>query len=70
MRIRQDLKFVNWALLVEIDEKEAFAAVNTVEKRVTILGSLIASITFLFIYMVNRRKKIDVVAASLEETET
>ncbi|MFQ5963342.1 MAG: cache domain-containing protein [Candidatus Scalinduaceae bacterium] len=51
-----DLKFVNWALLVEIDEKEAFAAVNTVERRVIILGSLIASITFLFIYLVNRRR--------------
>ena len=65
-----DLKFVNWALLVEIDEEEAFKAVNTVEKRVTILGSLIASITFLFIYLVNRRKKIDMVAESLEETNT
>ncbi|GAX60494.1 methyl-accepting chemotaxis protein [Candidatus Scalindua japonica] len=62
-----DLKFVNWALLVEIDEEEAFAAVNTVEKRVTILGSLIASITFLYIYLVTRRKKIDMIAESLEE---
>ena len=65
-----DLKFVNWALLVEIDEEEAFNAVNTVERRVTILGSLIASITFLFIYLVNRRNKIVMVAESLEETET
>lgn len=65
-----DLKFVNWALLVEIDESEAFQAVNTVEKRVTILGSLIGSITFLFIYIVNRRKKIHEVATSLEETKT
>jgi len=65
-----DLKFVNWALLVEIDEEEAFAAVNTVEKRVTILGSLIAAITFLFIYLVNRRNKIVMVAESLEETKT
>ncbi len=65
-----DLKFVNWALLVEIDEEEAFAAVNTVEKRVTILGSLIASITFLFIYLVNRRKKIEIIADSLDEPES
>ncbi len=63
-----DLEYVNWALLVEIDEAEAFAAVNTVEKRVTILGSLIASITFLYIYLVNRRNKISMVAESLEET--
>jgi hypothetical protein len=54
--------------MVEIDEEEAFEAVNTVEKRVTILGSLVASITFLFIYLVNRRKKIAMVAESLEET--
>jgi hypothetical protein len=65
-----DLKFVNWALLVEIDEAEAFAAVNTVERRVTILGSLIGSITFLYIYLVNRRKKIHKVAESLTETTT
>ncbi len=56
--------------MVEIDEAEALAAVNTVEKRVTILGSLIATITFLFIYLVNRRKKIEIVAESLEETNT
>ncbi len=65
-----DLKFVNWALLVEIDEAEAFEAVNTVEKRVTILGALIGSITFLFIYLVNRRKKIHEAAESLKETTT
>jgi len=65
-----DLKFVNWALLVEIDEAEAFEAVNTVERRVTILGSLIGSITFLYIYLVNRRKKIHAVAESLTETAT
>ncbi|MGR3304289.1 MAG: cache domain-containing protein [Candidatus Scalindua sp.] len=62
-----DLKFVNWALLVEIDEKEAFAAVNTVERRVIILGSLIASITFLYIYLVNRRKNQQIIAESLAE---
>ncbi|MHC4267551.1 MAG: cache domain-containing protein [Planctomycetota bacterium] len=65
-----DLKFVNWALLVEIDEAEAFEAVNTVEKRVTILGALIGSITFMYIYLVNRRKKIHEVAESLNESTT
>lgn len=62
-----DLKFVNWALLVEIDEKEAFAAVNTVERRVIILGSLIACITFLYIYLVNKRKNQQTIAESLAE---
>ena len=62
-----DLKFVNWALLVEIDEKEALAAINTVEKRVIILGSLITCITFLYIYLVNRRKNQQIMAESLAE---
>ena len=65
-----DLKFVNWALLVEIDEKEALAAVNTVERRVTILGALIAGITFLYIYLVNRRKNQQMLSESLEESKT
>lgn len=65
-----DLKFVNWALLVEIDEAEAFAAVNTVERRVTILGSLIGAITFLYLYLVNRRRKQQILAESLAESTT
>jgi methyl-accepting chemotaxis protein len=64
-----DLKFVNWALLVEIDEAEAFAAINTVERRVIILGSLITCITFLYIYLVNRRKNQQILAETLEESE-
>jgi methyl-accepting chemotaxis protein len=64
-----DLKFVNWALLVEIDEKEAFAAVNTVERRATILGTLIASATFLYIYLVNRRRNQQILSESLEESK-
>jgi methyl-accepting chemotaxis protein len=66
-----DLKFVNWALLVEIDEKEALAAIKTVEKRVMILGSLISCITFLYIYLVNRKKNQQIIAESLaEESKT
>ena len=64
-----DLKFVNWALLVEIDEAEAFAAVNKVERRVEILGGLIVCITFLYIYLVNRRKNQQILAESLEESK-
>jgi methyl-accepting chemotaxis protein len=64
-----DLKFVNWALLVEIDEKEAFAAINTVERRVTILGGLTAGITFLYIYLVNRKRNQQILSESLEESK-
>jgi methyl-accepting chemotaxis protein len=62
-----DLKFVNWALMVEIDEKEALAAIHTVERRVIILGSLITCITFLYIYLVNRKKNQQIIADSLAE---
>ncbi len=62
-----DLKFVNWVLLVEIEEKEALAAIHTIERRVEILGGLIACITFLYIYLVNRRKNQQIIAESLAE---
>ena len=62
-----DLKFVNWALIVEIDEKEALAAIHTVELRVIILGSLITCITFLYIYLVNKRKNQQIIAKSSAE---
>ncbi len=65
-----DLKFVNWALLVEIDEAEAFKAVKTVERRVRILWFLIGIITILFIYLVNRRRKQQIISESLEESKT
>jgi hypothetical protein len=66
-----DLKFVNWALLVDIEEAEALTAINTVEKRVMILGSLISCITFLYIYLVNRKKNQQIIADSLaEESKT
>jgi methyl-accepting chemotaxis protein len=65
-----DLKFVNWALLVEIDEAEAFKAVKTVERRVRILRFLIGSITILFIYLVYRRRKQQILAETLEESKT
>lgn len=47
----------------------AFAAVNTVERRVTILGSLIGSITILFVYLVNRKRKQQIISDSLLESE-
>ncbi len=62
-----DLKFVNWVLLVEIEEKEALAAIHTIERRVEILGGLIACITFLYIYLVNKRKNQQIITESLAE---
>jgi hypothetical protein len=53
--------------MVEIDEKEALAAIHTVERRAEILGGLIVCITFLYIYLVNRRKNQQIIADSLAE---
>ena len=65
-----DLKFVNWALLVEIDEAEAFAPIHYVEKRMTIFGSIIGAITIVYIYLVNRRRNQQILSESLEEPKT
>lgn len=52
-----NLNFINWALLVEIDEAEAFAPIFYVEKKMTILGSIIGVITFGYIYFTYRAYK-------------
>ncbi len=65
-----DLKFVNWVLIVEIEEREALVAIHTVETRAIILGSLITCITFLYIYLVNRRRNQQILSESLEESKT
>jgi len=64
-----NLNFINWALLVEIDEAEAFASIHNVEKKMTIFGSIIGTITIVYIYLVNRRRNQQILSESLEESE-
>lgn len=52
-----NLNFINWALLVEIDEAEAFAPIYYVEKKMTIYGSIIGAITIGYIYFTYRAYK-------------
>ena len=52
-----NLNFINWALLVEIDEAEAFAQVHEVENKLTIVGSIFIAIVSGYIYFTYRAHK-------------
>ncbi|MBS1257037.1 MAG: hypothetical protein MAG551_00072 [Candidatus Scalindua arabica] len=65
-----NLNFINWALLVEIDEAEAFAPIHYVEKMMTIFGSIIGAITIVYIFLVNRRRNQQIHSETLEESKT
>jgi methyl-accepting chemotaxis protein len=64
-----NLNFINWALLVEMDEAEAFAPIHYVEKTMTIFGYIIGAITIVYIYFVYRRRNQQILSESLEESE-
>ena len=51
-----NLNFINWALMVEIDEEEAFAAIKSVESRLTIIASIISIIAVGYIYLMYRKQ--------------
>jgi methyl-accepting chemotaxis protein len=51
-----NLNFINWALMVEIDEEEAFAAIKSVESRLTIIASIISVIAVGYIYLMYRKQ--------------
>jgi len=63
-----NLNFINWALLVEMDEAEAFAPIHYVEKKMTIFGYIIGAITIVYIiYLVYRRRNQQRLSESLDE---
>lgn len=51
-----NLNFINWALIVEIDEEEAFAAIKSVESRLTIIASIISVIAVGYLYLMYRKQ--------------
>ncbi|MGR3219635.1 MAG: cache domain-containing protein [Candidatus Anammoxibacter sp.] len=51
-----NLRFVDWVLLAEIDEKEAFATIRKVEFRLIIIGGMIGGIAFAYIYITRRKE--------------
>jgi len=52
-----NLNFINWALLVEIDEAEAFATIHEAEGLLRIIASVIGTITIGYIYFTYRAHK-------------
>jgi hypothetical protein len=51
-----NLKFVDWVLLAEIDEAEAFNAIHFVEIRLKIVAAIIGVITIAYLYLAKRRE--------------
>ena len=52
-----NLKFVNWVLLAEIDEKEAFSVIHLVQIRLIIAATLISGIAIAYLYVAKRREE-------------
>lgn len=50
-------KYVDWVLVVEIDEKEAFFSIRFVELWLIVIASIIGSIAVAYIYLTNRIEK-------------
>jgi len=65
-----NLKFVDWVLLAEIDEKEAFSVIHSVEMRLIIIASTIGAIAIAYLYLAKRREDRHEISESVEETET
>jgi hypothetical protein len=51
-----NLKFVDWVLLAEIDEAEAFNAIHFVEIRLKIVAAIIGVIAIAYLYLAKRRE--------------
>jgi len=52
-----NFKSVDWVLLVEIDKKEAFETIRTVEIRLLIIALIIGGITIAYLYLKNKSSK-------------
>ena len=53
------LNYINWTLLVEIDEAEAFAPIRYVETRLIIIASIIGAIAIGYLYFTYKIKNIE-----------
>ncbi len=64
-----NLNFINWALLVEIEEEEAFAVIYDIEIKLTIIASIIGVMALGYLYLTYRsyRKNKHSVSESKEE---
>ncbi len=67
-----NLNFINWALLVEIEEAEAFAVIYEIEIKLIIFASIIGAISLGYLYLTYRsyRKNKHSVSETEEESES
>ncbi len=61
-----NFKTVDWVLLVEIDKKEAFETIHTVEIKPLIIALSIGAITMTYLYLKSKSKDLE----SIEESKT
>ncbi len=66
-----NLNFINWALLVEIEEEEAFAVIYDIEIKLIIIASIIGVMAIGYLYLTYRsyRKNKHIVSETEEESE-
>ncbi len=66
-----NLNFINWALLVEIEEEEAFAVIYDIEIKLIIIASIISIMAIGYLYLTYRsyRKNKHSVSESKEESK-
>lgn len=67
-----NLNFINWALLVEIEEEEAFAVIYDIEIKLIIIASIIGIMALGYLYLTYRsyRKNKHSVSESKEESKS
>jgi two-component system NarL family sensor kinase len=56
-----NLQGLNWAILAEIDEKEAMIPINSIRNNITYLSILISLLLFAFVYIIARRISLPIV---------
>jgi hypothetical protein len=64
------IKFVDWVLLAEIDEKEAFNIIRFVELRLKIAAAIIVAIAIAYLYLAKRRENRYELPVPVEEIES
>ena len=65
-----NLNFMNWALLVEMDEAEAFASIYSVELKLTVIASIIGFIALSYLYLEYKKEKKHAVYEEAEDSES
>ncbi|MDR4499034.1 MAG: cache domain-containing protein [Candidatus Scalindua sp.] len=65
-----NLNFMNWVLLVEMDEAEAFASIYSVELKLTVIASIIGFIAISYLYLEFKKEKKRIAYDDSEDSES